>query len=113
MLQELTGGQAIELSKASLIMNPRWSPDGSELAVSNPPRGTFLTSRIGGPLRFIARSAYPCWSPDGDQIALDYQDERAFRIVNKVTGSTKAIRMRGFREPLDLDWSPASNSWRF
>ena len=32
MLQDLEGGQAIELSKASVFWDPRWSPDGTELA---------------------------------------------------------------------------------
>jgi eukaryotic-like serine/threonine-protein kinase len=84
MLQDLKGGQAIAISKASAIMNPRWSPDGSELATSlDPPqRGVFLIPRLGGSPRFIAGGAYICWSPDGGQIATAWKNEIGFRIVD-------------------------------
>jgi len=110
MLRDLKGGQAIEISKASEILGPRWSPDGSELAVSLDPslRGVFLIPRLGGPSRFIAGGQFSCWSPDDSQIATAYQNEIGFRIVDRVTGSAKSIRLSGFRWTLGLDWSPAS-----
>jgi serine/threonine protein kinase len=113
MLQELKGGQAIEISKASAIRYAKWSPDGAELAayLRGPlQRGIFLIPRLGGPPRFIAGgNNSSCWSPDGGQIALAAPAEAGFRIVDKVTGSVKSIRLSGFRWLLDLDWSPASN----
>jgi serine/threonine protein kinase len=111
MLQDLNGGQAIELSKASAFWNPRWSPDGTELTAERmdpPQQGTFLIPRLGGASRFLA-GGFSCWSPDGSQIAAAWQMEVGFRIVDKVTASAKTIRLTGFQETFDLDWSSVSN----
>ena len=112
MLQDLKGGQAIEISKALGIAYPRWSPDGSELAffLYDPPQQyLFLIPRLGGSARFIARGAFSCWSPDGSQIATAVLNDVGFRIVDQVTRSAKSIRSSGFLELNDLDWSPASD----
>ncbi len=112
MLQDLKGGQAIAISKASAIEGPRWSPDGSELAFflnDSPQNGIFLIPRLGGSSRFVAGGCYMCWSPDGSQIAVAWQPEKGFRIVDKLTGSAKSTHLSGFQWILDLDWSPASN----
>jgi serine/threonine protein kinase len=61
MLQDLKGGQAIGLSQASAIWNPKWSPDGSELAARRwvpPQRGIFLIPRLGGPPRSLAGAIF-------------------------------------------------------
>jgi serine/threonine protein kinase len=111
MLQDLNGGQAIELSTASSIRDPRWSPNGAEIAISRtdpPHKGTFLIPRLGGPARYIAEGS-PCWSPDGSELAISRGDEVGFRIVGKVTGSVKSIRLSGFLSAMGLDWSPTSN----
>jgi serine/threonine protein kinase len=113
IFQDLKGGQAIELSKASSLAYPRWSPDGSELTVYSfdytleRRRGVFLIPRLGGSSRFIGRGGPSCWSPDGSHIAVAGQP--GFRIVDKVTGSVKSIPLSGFQWFMDLDWSPASN----
>jgi serine/threonine protein kinase len=109
ILQDLKGGQAIEISKAAGIWNPRWSPDGAEIAAYQWQPGIFLFPRLGGSSRFIAAGAIPCWSPDGSQIAVAWPGEKGFRIVDKVTGSAKHIPLSGFREFHYLDWSPVSN----
>jgi Tol biopolymer transport system component len=111
MLQDPNGGSAIAIAKASVIAFPRWSPDGAELAacLDPPQRGVFLIPRLGGSSRFIVWSAYTCWSPDGGQIATAWQTDIGFRIVDKLTGSAKSIRLSGFLALYGLDWSPASN----
>jgi len=112
MLQDLKGGQAIEISKSSVIANPRWSPDGAELAVrryDRPRPGIFLIPRLGGAPRFIDGGTDLSWSPDGSRLAMEWHSERGFRIVDKVTGSVKIVHLNGFRWAWDLDWSPASN----
>ncbi len=115
MLQDLEGGQTIELSKASAISHPTWSPDGAELAalLSGPPGrlqwGIFLIPRLGGPARFVARGDFLCWSPDGTQIAMAEEEEAGFRIVDKVTRIAKSVHLTGFRWIKGCDWSPASN----
>lgn len=54
MLQDLNGGQAIEISKVSIIEDRGWSPDGTELAVNRldpPHKGTFVIPRLSGSQR--------------------------------------------------------------
>ena len=114
MLQDLSGGQAIELFKAQTASMPRWSPDGSELIVfgnmgDGLSRGIVLIPRLGQTFRHVASGFYSCWSPDGTKIAVALQSEKGFRMVDKATGQSKQISLSGFRWFLDLDWSPASN----
>ena len=113
MLEDLKGGQAIEISRASLIWNPRWSPDGSEIAVrrrtDSSNDGVFLVPRLGGSSRYIAKGAYLCWSPNGNGVAAAWSNGREFRIVEKATGIIKIVHLNGFEWLGGLDWSPASN----
>jgi|HubBroStandDraft_1064217.scaffolds.fasta_scaffold02173_9 serine/threonine protein kinase/WD40 repeat protein len=130
MLQDLSGGQAIEISKAIRIANPRWSPGGTELAafrVDPPQEGIFLIPRLGGSSRLIAEAlqprlvdggpvevpvgahAYASWAPDGNRVAVASENEVGFRIVDMRIGSAKSISLSGFRWIDDFDWSPASN----
>ena len=114
MLQELGGGQAIEISKAHFTGLPRWSPDGSELAASvlsgRCCPDVVLIPRLGGSSRVIAaeKGSLLWWAADGKQIAVANQ-EPGFWLVDKATGGVKRISLSGFRYTTDLDWSPASN----
>jgi len=111
MLQDLKGGQAIEVSKAALIRAPRWSPDGTELAAfleDGHHGGVSLIPRLGGSARLVAGGGRAGWSPDGSRIAVAYANEVGLRIVDKATGSAKSIHLNGFRWLDDLDWSSAS-----
>ena len=112
MLQDLAGGQAIELAKAPMLEYPRWSPDGSELVIFRSlgqSWGIFLVPRLGGTSRLIAGGNFASWSPDGSQVAVAGIPEHGFRIVDKVTGSSKTIHLSGFRWFHGIDWSPAPN----
>jgi eukaryotic-like serine/threonine-protein kinase len=113
MLQDLQGGPAIEISKAARILYPRWSPDGSELAVvltdAALNSAVYLIPRLGGSSRKIGTAGLPCWSPDGSKIAMALEEEMGFRIVDKATGDTRSIRLSGFRWFVDFDWSPTSS----
>jgi hypothetical protein len=94
MLQDLKGGEVIAISKASAIRYPRWSSDGSDLAavLYDPPQlGLFLTPRLGGPPRLIAKGGFPCWSPDGSQIATAWAADGGFTIVDKLPPQRVAL----------------------
>src|SRR5215469_1124579 len=109
MLQDLKGGQAIEIFKdASFLGLPRWSPDGSEIAVSDRGR-LLLIPRFGGASRHIGEEPYMCWSQDGRHLAVASQNERGFRVIDNATGRVMAIPLTGFQWLHDLDWSPVSN----
>jgi Tol biopolymer transport system component/predicted Ser/Thr protein kinase len=112
MLLDLKGEQAINLLKTTFISNPRWSPDGTELAAfrDEKPEGIFLIPRLGGLPRHIAHGKYPGWSSDGSQIATASQDQLGFTIVDKVSGSVRNVHLSGFQWLNDLDWSPTTNS---
>jgi serine/threonine protein kinase len=115
MLQDLRGGQAIELAKAAYIYPPKWSPDGSEIAVAGSfggrdPWSVILIPRLGGSFRDLGKGEFVCWSPDGNQVALYREEGRGFEIVDEATGSAKGtISLTGFQWFLDMEWSPKSN----
>jgi serine/threonine protein kinase len=75
MMQSLAGGPSLELFHGGILPGFRWSPDGSELAIStfqggNTGARVIVISRLGGTPRLLAESlsGYLCWSPDGSQI---------------------------------------------
>jgi serine/threonine protein kinase len=112
MLRDVQGGQDIEIARASRILDPRWSPNSSELAIfswDGTTGGVYLIPRLGGSPRRIVGGVHLCWSPDGSQIAAAFQNSAGFRIADKATGSVKTVHMNGFRWVFGLDWSPNSN----
>ncbi len=118
MLQDLSGGQGIELFKAQqVVASPVWSPDGSELAVfamtGDPSQEftIFLVPRLGRTSRPLALGSVYCWSPDGTKIAVAKRNERGFRIVEKATRHSTPVHLSlsGFQWFHGIDWSPATN----
>jgi serine/threonine protein kinase/Tol biopolymer transport system component len=110
MLQDLKGGPAIELFKAGAVLFPRWSPDGSEIAVSTG-GSLVLIPRLGGAARRIGVAGYACWSPDGRQLAVVGEPDPGLRLVDTATGAIWAVPVAipGLQWFEDLDWSPTSN----
>ena len=77
-LYRLAGGDAFQLTRGNKDSQPRWSPDGSQLAFASarndkPQIYLLPTAGIGGEARALtdmANGAHsPDWSPDGRQIA--------------------------------------------
>jgi class 3 adenylate cyclase len=81
MLQDMSGGQAVELFKGNNLGHPRWSPDGSQILISNREEGAgpsiVMVPRLGQASRRISEGAYACWSPDGTQIAVASQEKNS------------------------------------
>ena len=111
MIQELTGGQPLEVFSADYYANLRWSPDGSELMFNADSNSrTFLVSRLGGTPRSIMVCFIHCWSPDGSQIASIWSNSKQIWFTNKSTGDITSIPLSGsFTWLRELDWSPAGN----
>src|ERR1700691_4220841 len=91
MMQDLSGGPSVELLHGEFLLDPRWSPDGSELllrgSLDGKTRGAFVLARLGGPPRRVAEYGDSCWSSDGSQIiSLRGGDNGAVYLVNKLTG---------------------------
>jgi serine/threonine protein kinase len=113
MLQDLSGGQAVEIHRATDISGLTWSPDGSQMLVVEG-NDVFLIPRLGGAGRIVAKGTDPCWSPDGTQIAIT--DANLFRLVDISSGTQKQVALSGFGN-FDFnkglfylrDWSHTSN----
>jgi len=112
MMQALSGGPNLELLHAHKLLNPRWSPDGSELMVrvlesDATKRGIYVVSRLGGTPRPLGVGfAYFCWSSDGSQVvAASMDSETGIWLVNKQTGLNKQITAPGYQWLRDLDCS--------
>ena len=123
MVQDLTGGQPIEVFRyvpPNLIFQLRWSPDGSKLALTgvkqrNEP-GITILPRLGGEARFYRSIVdYLCWSPDGLQIAGAAQEApKQLSLLDVVSGQESSIALSGNYDFLtDIDWSPNNDRLLF
>lgn len=108
MVQDLVGGNPIEVYRDRSIFGIRWSPDGNELllfAYNNSIPGIVLVPRLGGTVQRYRLSGQPfAWSPEGDRFAMfDYLRDRIL-FVEKSSGDTLP---GGFEaKAWDMDWSP-------
>lgn len=110
LIQEIAGGQPLELFKAIGLLGLRWSSDGSQLAFNARTEegySLFVMGRLGGNPRRIGLAQDTCsWSPDGSEIACASSTGKEIRFVNVSTGVTRLIPLKGsFTWILDIDWS--------
>jgi Tol biopolymer transport system component/DNA-binding winged helix-turn-helix (wHTH) protein len=110
VIQALSGGPTLELLQAQKLLNPRWSPNGSELMVraresDATKRGLLVVSRLGGAPRPLGVGlSYFCWLPDGLQVVAASQDsETGIWLVNKQTGREKKIPAPDYSWLHDVD----------
>jgi len=112
-VQDLTGGQPLEVFKDDMVYKLRWSPDGSEILIASSHDsigGSYIVPRLGGPPRSISFWACECWSPDGSSIAGARVSSKSIWFTKKLTGDTTSIPLQGsFDWLMDMDWSPAGN----
>ena len=112
-VQDLAGGQPLEVFKEKDIFNLQWSPDGSELlfqAENDSARESYILPRLGGASRKIRLFGAPRWSPDGSRIVSSTLSKKRIWLTNKSTGDTTSISVKGsFFWLLGADWSPAGN----
>src|SRR5262249_35259493 len=119
MVQDLSGGQPIEVFKGLDITSLCWSPDGSKLALGSeePGRyGLFVVPRLGGEARhYESLVDYVSWSPDGSRIAgAALQTPKQLHFLDLITGEEKTIGLSGtFDWTKDIDWSPTNGRLLF
>jgi eukaryotic-like serine/threonine-protein kinase len=112
MMQALSGGPSLELLHGRKLLDPRWSPDGSELMVrvrENDPakRGLFVVSRLGGAPQPVGEAlSYFCWLPDESQVVAASQDsETGIWLINRQTGQEKQLPAPRYSWLHDIDCS--------
>jgi serine/threonine protein kinase/Tol biopolymer transport system component len=65
------GSDRLQLTYSSkIVILPRISPDGSQVAFSDDEANCWVVSRDGGTPRKVGRGAAPDWSPDGNRLAI-------------------------------------------
>jgi len=116
-VQDLTGGQPLEVFKDKMIYHLRWSPDGSELlinAVNDSVSGCYIVPRLGGTSRKMILSSFTSWSPDGSRFAGSAPQQKRIFFTNKSTGDITSISLDGsFTWLRDVDWSPEGDPLLF
>ncbi|MBW1673819.1 MAG: protein kinase, partial [Deltaproteobacteria bacterium] len=110
MVQDLIGGQSIEIFSGLNCVNLKWSPDGSELVIHDREKGAVVLPRLGGTPLQLGGAANIAWSHDGSKLAKIFTAVKKIIIQNKTTGQTTSISLEGtFTFIKDVDWSPAGN----
>jgi Tol biopolymer transport system component len=125
MVRDIATGSTIELLRQKFIGVPKWSPDGSEIAVTAIPEegrgGVAIVPRLGGQVTRIP-GWYVAWAPDGKRLAVVGGSREArveagygdapdgIRIVTREGALIKAAgKPSGFRFLQGLDWSRTSD----
>jgi serine/threonine-protein kinase len=107
MLQDLRGGQAIQLSTSLRFDYPSWSGDGSEIRcfTFDGPRGVLRrVPRLGGPARDMPVPFWSALSPTGDRLAFLRQGGSALVIRNMATGDSAMT-------PVSSGWWHSIPTW--
>lgn len=118
MVQELEGGQPLEVFSAPEVGHLRWSPDGSELimwARGLGKDGVYIMPQLGGTLRRIRGGQFiACWSPDGSTIAVASYLVGKIWFLNKLGEEQRTVSLQGAPWSIwDIDWSTAHDLLTF
>jgi len=114
-VQDMSGGEPVDVFEIPECFSLRWSPDGSELLVSGYVKysegAAFIVSRLGGTSRKITLlGPHISWSPDGRKIACAIHRSKKIAIVDKATGEIDTLTVSGdYTRIKDIDWSPTGN----
>jgi Tol biopolymer transport system component len=117
MLQDVAGGQPLELLEARMLGVPTWSPDGTRLLVPGYTEESddgkvrwyaYLLPRLGGDPRVFEFTANePSWSPDGKRFVTSALAAKRLSLVDVATGERDFLPLEGeFTFLYDHSWSP-------
>jgi Tol biopolymer transport system component/tRNA A-37 threonylcarbamoyl transferase component Bud32 len=108
-VQDLSGGEPLEIFAADFVGHFRWSPSGTELLVSARTQSgwaDYLVPRLGGAARKVDGPDRIAWSPDGIHYASSALTWKKLWIVDKNTGAHRPLSLEPDFVWLDqLDWS--------
>jgi len=107
MLQDLRGGQAIQLSVSPRFDYPSWSADGSEIRcfVFDSAVGVLRRiPRLGGPPRDMPATLWAALSPTGDRLAELRQGGGELTVLNMASRDSTTA-------PLETGWWYSLPAW--
>jgi Tol biopolymer transport system component len=114
IVQDVSGGQPLEVFRSDWIEGPRWSPSGSEIVFTRRDSGLYIVPRLGGAPRRLPPGNHTAISPDGNHIALTRLSVNRIWFFGLTAGDTSSIRLDGsFNWVRDLDWSPSGKTLVF
>ena len=121
VVQDLAGGQPLDVYMGRYVRAVTWSPDGSELAFgagtspSSFAAALMIVPRLGGtPRRLNAPSSLIAWSPDGARIASAATTTNRISITTKATGETTEVGVEGAFAFLNgVHWDPSGRRLAF
>jgi len=117
-VQDISGGQPIEIFKEKEMQSIHWSPDGSELLIpagNGSTYGCYLVPRLGGVSHRLPYYQQVCWAIDGSKFAGILYPQKLIYMNDKSTGRiTSRIPLTGvFTWLWDIDWSPTGTLFAF
>ena len=115
-LLSLASGRTVELHAApSMVVQPSWSPDGSEIAFAgqrgNENTNIYVADRDGSHLRELTHfrhgATQPAWSPDGKILA--FEKDAGIDLIRLSDGHIHALVGQGS----DPSWAPSGRELVF
>lgn len=113
MIQDLSGGQAIEVMQAKEhfeYFDLRWSPPSTEILVAGEVagrHGLWVVPRLGGRSREITgTSGHVAWSPDGSRMARTPVPRARIDVYDLSGANADSISLKGaYKWVHGIDWS--------
>ena len=107
MVQDLSGGQPLEIMQAKRLLRLRWPPGGGEMLACRED-GLYRVPRLGGVPRQVRRLCpYFSWSPDGERVAAAAVTYGPIGVVQIETGQVSELSLeKEFTFLHGIDWSP-------
>jgi len=115
-VQDISGGEPIEVFRAHHVDDLEWSPDGTSLLIMAAPdeafekSGAYLVPRLGGPPRKyfgkVSSLTKVAWSPDGSRFAFTAWPGQRVYLVDVDDGDTSSFAVDADHEQMwFIDWS--------
>jgi len=119
LVQDLAGGQPVEVFRAEGIVAIYWSPTGTELLISAYREGeetNYIVPRLGGAARTVGFRSFGMmdWSPDGSRMAGSAGARKKIWVTEIASGDITEVPLGGSYTWLeDLAWSPDGSMFLF
>jgi Tol biopolymer transport system component len=116
LLQDLRGGNPLEVAAGRGLGAVSWSVDGSEIRYAMYDRFVrtlYAVPRLGGPSRRASSFGMTALSPDERRMAIQTGGSSQVIVVDRVRGDTTTIPLTGFLWYGEPVWSPTGDRLAF